>query len=162
MHQLVFLLLSLFLPDATFSTLVGSCNRQCSSTTVPYPPDPNTNTNVRAWAHGFAQQEEKTKGRAYLVMLVVGEGAEVAATAGPVVCGWGVARSPPPAAWPPCRVLAKRRPVPPARARARAPTRQVPCCWPTRGRGREMRRELKAAGRREGEMGMGRQEEKSE
>jgi len=76
MHQLVFLILSLFLPDATFSAPAGSCNRQCSSTTVPYPPDPNTNTNVRAWAHGFAQQEEKTKGRAYLVMLVAGEGAE--------------------------------------------------------------------------------------
>ncbi|XP_066307133.1 wall-associated receptor kinase-like 21 isoform X3 [Miscanthus floridulus] len=37
MHQLVFLLLFLFLPDATFSAPVGSCNWQCSTTTVPYP-----------------------------------------------------------------------------------------------------------------------------
>ena len=28
-------------------------------------------------AHGFAQQEGKTKGRAYLVVLVAGEGGEV-------------------------------------------------------------------------------------
>ena len=32
---------------------------------------------VRVWAHGFAQQEGKTEGRAYLVVLVAGEGAEV-------------------------------------------------------------------------------------
>ncbi|CAD6269593.1 unnamed protein product [Miscanthus lutarioriparius] len=39
MHQLVLLLLFLFLPDATFSTPAAgpSCNRQCGSTTVPYP-----------------------------------------------------------------------------------------------------------------------------
>jgi len=51
--------------------------------------DPNTNSMlgfgrtvlpmnyVRVWAHGFAQQEGKTEGRAYLVVLVAGEGAEV-------------------------------------------------------------------------------------
>ena len=32
---------------------------------------------VKVWAHGFAQQEGKTKGRAYLVVFVAGKGGEV-------------------------------------------------------------------------------------
>ena len=32
---------------------------------------------LRLWAHGFVNQEGKTKGRAYLVALVAGEGAEL-------------------------------------------------------------------------------------
>jgi len=51
---------------------------------------------VKVWAHGFGQQEGKTKGRECLVVLVAGEGggwrSRTTATAGPVVGEWGVAR----------------------------------------------------------------------
>jgi hypothetical protein len=54
----------------------------------------------------FRAEGKEDKGRAYAVVLVGDEGAEVAVKAGPVVCEWGPARSPP------------RRPLPPARALA--------------------------------------------
>ena len=56
---------------------------------------------VKVWAHGFAQQEGKTKGKAYLVVLVAGEGGGVgrqrrpaqSSVGGGCAHAWGVGAS---------------------------------------------------------------------